>query len=151
MHSINFGKVNLQSLDCLHNQNLKKWLTQPSSVGLEFKYKSQEVFSYLALVFEDSFQTTLLMSLSQSYSNTYVNLLVNGLILFQNFCCNKIATKEVHVEPNNRIKWRKRQITRENATRHLLLSLLVVLDDSASRACHVSEKYTIPLDGAFGY
>ena len=64
----------------------KKRLAQPSSVGLEFKYKSQEVFSYLALVFEDSFQTTLLMSLSQSYSNTYVNLLVNGLILFQIFC-----------------------------------------------------------------
>ena len=50
MHSINFGKVNLQSLDCLHNQNLKKRLAQPSSVGLEFKYKSQEIFSYLALV-----------------------------------------------------------------------------------------------------
>ena len=27
---------------------------------------------------------------------------------------------------------------------------VLLLDDSASRACHVSEKYTIPLDGAFG-
>ena len=61
-------------MDCLYDQNFKKWLTQSSSVGLEFKYKSQEVFSYLALVFEDSFQTTLLMSLSQSYSNTYREL-----------------------------------------------------------------------------
>ena len=51
-----FEKVNLQSLQWCIGLCV---LTQPSSLGLEFKYKSQEVFPYLALVFEDSFQTTL--------------------------------------------------------------------------------------------
>ena len=34
-------------MDCLYDQNLKKWLTQSSSVGLEFKYKSQELHIFL--------------------------------------------------------------------------------------------------------
>ena len=72
-------------------------------MGPEYKYKSQEVFSYLALVFEDSFQTTLLMSLSQSYSNTYRELAGKWI----DFIVHKLATKEVHVEPNNTNKMTK--------------------------------------------
>lgn len=48
------------ALNCVYWHSHRHW------DYLEVKYKSQEVFSYLALVFEESFQTALLMSLSHS-------------------------------------------------------------------------------------
>ena len=70
-------------------------LTQPSSLVLEFKYKfkSQEIFSYLALVFEDSFQNTLLMSLSQSYSNIYAGKWIDFKVrlFFIKFLLNQVG------------------------------------------------------------
>ena len=42
-----------------------------------------------------------------------------------NFCWNKLANEEVHGEPNNKIKWRKRQITthERKCNWHLVLFL----------------------------
>ena len=126
-----FGKINLQSLQWCIGLCV---LTQPSSLGLEFKYKSQEVFSIpgfsIRRLFPDHITHVTFPVLFEylcELAGIWIDFKVR--LFFINFLLKQVG----NWRGSYKIKWWKRHITTNERKCYSTSKPYILLNDGAKR------------------